>query len=45
MPHVSKPDMKSGWQVVKVLKMAKHPTGKGYGSPLRVLISRMVSPA
>ena len=25
MPHVSKPDMKSGWQVVNVLKMEKHP--------------------
>ena len=29
MPHVSKPDMKSGWQVVKVLKMEKHPK-QGY---------------
>ena len=28
MPHVSKPDMKSGWQVVKVLKMEKHPSAK-----------------
>ena len=27
MPHVGKPDMKNGWQVVKVLKMEKHPTG------------------
>ena len=28
MTHVSKPDMKSGWQVVNVLKMEKHPSAK-----------------
>ena len=44
MPHVSKPDMKNGWQVVKVLKMEKHPSAKKtnfyqlplYHCPIRV---------
>ena len=26
MPHVSKPDRKSGWEVVNFLKMEKHPS-------------------
>ena len=34
MPDVGKPDMKNGWQVVKVLKMEKHPRAQVGSSEL-----------